>query len=238
MSSTNAGKSQAARAAALLVESGMVVGLGSGTTAAEMIQVLGDRLRDEGLRILGVPTSVATAELAHRLDIPLRDVDDVATIDLVIDGADEIDDAFRMIKGRGGALLREKIVACAARRRVIIITPEKRVARLGASAPLPVEVSPVGTRHIEKRLRGLGAVTRLRLQDDGNPYQTDGGNRILDCHFNGIDDPYALDGQIQRLVGVYETGLFLGLCDLLIVGTPTGVERIESTGRAFPSSCP
>jgi len=236
MIDSSAGKKQAAKAAAELVKTGMVVGLGSGTTAIEVVRVLGDKLR-EGLEIVGVPTSVATAELAHALGIPLRDIDDVDAIDLVIDGADEIDPSFRMIKGRGGALLREKIVACTASRRVIVVTPEKRVERLGAVAPLPVEVSPVGTRHIEARLRSLGARTRLRTVEDGTPFRTDGGNRIVDCYFPGIADPLGLDAGLQCLVGVYETGLFLGLCDVLIVGGADGAVVIESPPRSDRSDC-
>jgi ribose 5-phosphate isomerase A len=237
MIETNAGKREAARAAAGLVESGMIVGLGTGTTASAVIRVLGERVRDEGLKILGVPTSVATAELAHSVGISLRDVDDFDTLDLDLDGADEVDPAFRMIKGRGGALLREKIVACASRRRVILITPEKRVERLGVQTTLPVEVSPVGTKHIASRLRALGAETALRLRADGSVYQTDGGNKIIDCRFPCIDDPFALDGLIQRLVGVYETGLFLGLCDLLVIGHADRVEWVECPERDQRSSC-
>lgn len=238
MIETNAGKARAAKAAANLVQSGTIVGLGSGTTAIEVVRALGDRQRVDGLEIVGVPTSAATASFARSVGIPLRDVDEVDAIDLAIDGADEIDPAFRMIKGKGGALLREKIVASLATRRVIVITPEKRVARLGEAASLPVEVSPVGTRHIERRLIEIGARTELRRFEDGRPFQTDGGNRIIDCHFDGIEDPEELDGRIQRLVGVFETGLFLGLCDLLIVGGVDQVERIEATrgqGEALPS---
>jgi ribose 5-phosphate isomerase A len=236
-SDTSDGKLRAAQAAAALVQSGMTVGLGSGTTATLVIRSLGARVRDEGLAIVGVPTSEETACLAREVRIPLRDVDDIATLDLDIDGADEVDPEFRMIKGRGGALLREKIVACAARRRVIVVTPEKRVERLGAYAPVPVEVCPVGTRHIEARLRQFGASTSLRLRPDGQPYQTDGGNKIIDCRFPHIDDPYDLDTALQRVVGVYETGLFLGLCDVLIVGHPDRVEQVTGPPPDSRSSC-
>jgi ribose 5-phosphate isomerase A len=228
MSETADSKLRAARAAADLVETDMVVGLGSGSTASLVVRRLGERVRDEGLKILGVPTSVHTALLAKEARILLRDVDDFESLDFAIDGADEVDPAFRMIKGRGGALLREKIVACASRRRVIVVTPEKRVNTLGLGAPVPVEVSPVGVRHIQSQLRDLGADTTLRLGPDETPYRTDGGNLIIDCRFPGIADPVALDAAIQRTVGVYETGLFLGLCDLLVVGGPDGVEMIEA----------
>jgi ribose 5-phosphate isomerase A len=237
MINTNAGKEQAARAAAALIESGMVVGLGSGTTASALIRVVGERQRDEGLKILGVPTSVKTAELAHELRIPLRDIDDVAELDIAFDGADEVDPDFCMIKGRGGALLREKIVACAAARRVILVTPEKRVVQLGGSAPVPVEVSSVGPNHVEARLRKLGATTVVRGKPDGTRYLTDGGNTIIDCTFPAIGDPYELDIALQRIVGVFETGLFLGLCDLLVVGHDDRAEMVPCPRRDQRSSC-
>ena len=148
-------KVRAARAAADLVESGMVVGLGTGSTAALMVQRLGERREQDGLKIIGVPTSVATAVLANHLRIPLRELDDISSLDMNLDGADEVDHQFRMIKGRGGALLREKIVACVAARRVTIITNDKRVDRLG-NIPIPVEVSRVGLKHTERRLQKLG----------------------------------------------------------------------------------
>ena len=150
-------KVRAARAAADLVESGMVVGLGTGSTATLMVQRLGERREHDGLKIIGVPTSVATAVLANHLGIPLRELDDVSSLDMNLDGADEVDPQFRMIKGRGGALLREKIVACVAARRVTIITTDKRVDRLGVNTPIPVEVSRVGLKHTERRLQRLGA---------------------------------------------------------------------------------
>jgi ribose 5-phosphate isomerase A len=224
-------KLRAARSAAELVESGMIVGLGTGTTATLMVRRLGERVQHDGLKIIGVPTSVATAELARDLSIPIRELDDVAELDINLDGADEIDPEFRMIKGRGGALLREKIVACVANRRVTIITEEKRVGRLGANAPIPVEVSPVGLRHTERRLQKLDAITRIRQRPDGNPYLTDGGNAIIDCRFSDILDPDELEHRLHSVVGVFETGLFLGLCDTLVVATKHGVETIETQTR-------
>ena len=230
----NPAKIRAARAAAELVESGMLVGLGTGSTATLMVQRLGERVQRDGLRIIAVPTSVATAELAHTLRIPLRELDDVSGLDMNLDGADEVDPQFRMVKGRGGALLREKIVACVASRRVTIITPEKRVDRLGVNAPIPIEVSDMGLRHTERRLQKLGARTNIRRKADGSLTLTDGGNAIIDCHFDVIDDPEELDTQLQSVVGVLETGLFLGLCDLLVVGSANGVEQIEATGTRNP----
>jgi ribose 5-phosphate isomerase A len=231
MSDSDSPKLRAARAAADLVESGMAVGLGTGTTAVLMVQRLGERVREEGLRIIGVASSVATAELARSLGIPVRELDEVDTLDICLDGADEVDPRFRLIKGRGGALLREKLVASAARRRVTIIAADKRVRILGVQAPLPVEVSAVGVHHTERRLRGLGARTAIRSRPDGSPYFTDGSNAIIDCHFDPIEDPEGLDCRLQSVVGVFETGLFLGLCDVLVVGHSDRVELVESPGR-------
>jgi ribose 5-phosphate isomerase A len=218
-----------------LIEDGMTVGLGSGSTAALMVRHLATRIRDEGLKITGIPTSRATAELARSLDIPLRDLDEVGALDINLDGADEIDPQFRMIKGRGGALLREKIVAAASARRVTMITGDKRVERLGQSAPIPVEVSVFGMRHTERLLQGLGASTSIRRGGDGIPALTDGGNAIVDCHFPSIADPGLLDAQLQCITGVLETGLFIGLCDLLIIGTSEGVEQIQADTSGRPS---
>lgn len=227
-------KLQAAIAAAALVKDGMAVGLGSGTTSSLVIRALGERVATEGLRLLGVPTSVATAVLAKSLRIPLRELDDVEVLDLNLDGADEIDPQFRMIKGRGGALLREKIVASVARCRVTVITPEKRVDTLGLHAPIPVEISPVGTRHIERLLREQGAETQLRMGPDRQPYLTDGGNRIVDCRFPPGQEPERLEARLRATVGVFETGLFIALCDVLLVGHEGGVERVETRFRTLP----
>lgn len=213
----------------------MTVGLGTGSTAVLLVRRLAERVAQEGLEIVAVPTSVATADLARSLNIPLRDVDDAAELDINIDGADEVDPQYRLIKGRGGALLREKIVACAARRRVTIVSPEKIVDRLGVGAPLPVEVSRMGAKHVERRLRKLGAETAIRHDAGGTAFVTDGGNLIIDCRFPGIDDPEALDARLQSVVGVFETGLFLGLCDLLIIGKPDGAQRIETHAHRWPS---
>ena len=214
-----------------MVESGMIAGLGTGSTAALMVRRLGERVRDEGLKIVGVPTSVATAELAREQNIPLRELDDVSGLDISLDGADEVDSQFRLIKGRGGALLREKIVACLSKRRVTMVTSEKRVRRLGVGAPIPVEVSQMGLKHTERRLQKLGAQTKARTLPSGETYLTDGGNAIIDCHFEEIGDPDELDSLLRAVVGVLETGLFLGLCDLLVVGTGEGVEQITTHAK-------
>jgi len=227
------GKRDAARAAAALVQDGMRVGLGSGSTAALVVQALGERVATEGLRFVGIPTSVNTAVLAKSLKITLRELDDVESLDLNIDGADEIDPDFRMIKGRGGALLREKIVATFAQKRVTVLTPDKRVERLGIAAPVPVEVSPVGVGHLVRRLRRLDAVPEIRSRPDGTRFLTDGGNMIIDLHFAGRFDPSVIDAELHQIVGVFETGVFLNLCDLLIVGHEDGIEQL-STGSRQP----
>lgn len=219
---------RAALAGARLVETGMVVGLGSGSTAALMVRHLAARVEQEGLRIVGVPTSAATAELARSLKILVREIDEVAGLDLNLDGADEVDPQFRLIKGRGGALLREKIVACASARRVTIVTAEKLVERLGRSAPIPVEVSTFGVKHTERLIQRLGASTSVRCHPDGALILTDGGNAILDCRFLDETDPARRDEQLQGIAGVLETGLFIGLCDTLIVGRDRDVDVITT----------
>ncbi len=206
----------------------MIVGLGSGSTADLMVQHLAVRIRQEGLKITGVPSSGVTAGLATRLGIPLCDLDDVASLDINIDGADEIDSRFRMIKGRGGALLREKIVASASAHRVTMITEDKRVGQLGLASPIPVEVSTFGLIHTEQRIKNLGASTTVRLAGDGSIALTDGGNAIIDCRFSPAAEIESLDAQLQCLPGVLDTGLFIGLCDTLIVGSSQGVEIIQT----------
>ncbi len=220
-------KRQAAIAAAALVEQGMVVGLGTGSTVSFVLIELARRRAEEGLEFVGVSTSKATTTLAGSLGLPLVELDDVASLDIVIDGADEVDDAFHLIKGRGGALLREKIVAAAAHRRVIVISPNKRVNRLGHQAPVPVEVSRFGIRHTEQALRNQGATTTLRRGDQGELVTTDEGHCIIDCRFLDIADPHELNCRLNALVGVFETGLFVGLCDLLIIGHDSGAEILE-----------
>jgi ribose 5-phosphate isomerase A len=226
-------KDHAAHLAADLVKSGMSVGLGSGSTATLMIERLGERVAEEGLRFVGVPTSLSTAALASSFGITLVDLDSIEVLDLNIDGADEVDPEYRMIKGRGGALLREKIVASAARRRIFIVGEDKHVDRLGTHFAVPVEASPFGIAHTEAGLRKLGATTSIRTAQDSSPYVTDGGNRIIDCKFaDGIDDPAGLDIRLRQVVGVFETGLFLGLCDALIMGHADRAELIEVGKRS------
>ena len=215
--------------AAECVEDGMVVGLGTGSTAYFAIQKLGERVR-QGLRIRGIPTSEQSRVLALEADIPLIGFSEVTQIDLTIDGADEIDPAFNLTKGGGGALLREKIVAGASTTEIIVIDETKLKDRLG-QFPLPVEVVPFGWQITRQRVGGLGCPTRLRLQE-GAPFETDNGNYILDCAFKRIDDPPALETQIVALCGVVECGLFTGLADRIIIGKTDGTfeERTEPRG--------
>jgi len=217
-------KHLAGEAAAKLIEEGMVIGLGSGSTAAHMIHGLARRIQ-EGLRIVGgVPTSQATAQLASSLGIPLTNLDTHPKLDLAIDGADEIDDQLHLIKGGGGALLREKIVASVAQRFIVIGDVNKQVQVLGLRTPLPVEVIPFAETPVRKRLEDLGAVVKVRQRRD-QVYLTDNGNVILDCLFtNGIPDPSNLEPRIKQIVGVVETGLFLHMAEQVIIGGPEGVK--------------
>jgi ribose 5-phosphate isomerase A len=227
-------KRQAAEHALLLVEDGMTLGLGTGSTAAHFVDLLGERI-GEGLRIIGVPTSEATRAQAERLGIPLTDIDRQPSLDLTIDGADEIDPALRLIKGGGGALLHEKIVAMAADRMVVIADHSKCVATLGAF-PLPVEVVRFGagaTRDLVEALAAEAGCTgeiALRMMPDGRPFVTDSGHFILDCAFGRIAEPEALDEALKLVPGVVENGLFLGIADAAIVAGPDGVVVLERGG--------
>ena len=221
-------KRAAAEAAVELVQDGMVVGLGTGSTAAFAVDALA-RCHRQGLRFLGIPTSERTAEQAKALGIPITSFAEHQWIDLTIDGADEVEcGTLNLIKGLGGALLREKIVAAASRRLAIIIDGSKLVDRLGVGAPVPVEVVAFGLKATWAALEGLGASIRLRLSPGGDPFVTDGGNRILDCSFGPIADPARLEKRIERVVGVIESGLFISRADLVFVADTAGVHRLES----------
>jgi ribose 5-phosphate isomerase A len=217
-------KHLAGEAAANLIEDGMVLGLGTGTTATQMIYALGRRIQ-EGLRITGaVATSQVSEELARKLGIPLTDLDTHPVLDLAIDGADEIDGQLRLIKGGGGALLREKVVASAARRFIVIGDATKQVTQLGRNTPLPVEAIPFAATPVSKRLEALGASVRLRRSGD-SVFFTENCNVILDCFFaGGIADPTDLDAHIRSIIGVVEIGLFLNMAERAIIGGPEGVK--------------
>jgi ribose 5-phosphate isomerase A len=234
-------KAAAARRAVDYVEDGMRLGLGTGSTAAWMVRALGRRVREEGLRVRGVPTSERTAELAREVGVPLATLDELRWLDLAIDGTDEHDDALNLVKGGGGALLREKIVAAASDVMVVVADEGKRVDTLGAF-PLPVEVVPFGwpatQAMIEESLIGLdvdGRSASLRMEGD-EPYRTDGGNLILDLHLGRIGDPPRLAGELARIPGVIETGLFLGICDVVVSGSADGTVTLrEASGGGIRS---
>jgi ribose 5-phosphate isomerase A len=227
----NALKRAAAEAAVELVEDGMVVGLGTGSTAAFAIEALARRHK-QGLRFIGIATSERTAAQATAAGVLLTTFRQHREIDLTIDGADEVERAtLNLIKGLGGALLREKIVAAASRRRAIIVDGNKLVDRLGERTPVPVEVVAFGLEVTQARLGMLGATARLRLSATGEPFVTDSGNRILDCSFGLIPDPGRLEGEIKRIVGVVESGLFIGLADVVFAADNTGVHRLDRAVR-------
>ena len=228
MSARDGFKRAAAEAAVALVEDGMVVGLGTGSTAAFAVEALARRYH-AGLRFVGIPTSARTAAQAAEAGIPLTSFAQHRRIDLTIDGADEVERAtLNLIKGRGGALLREKIVAAASRRLAIVVDASKLVDRLGTHAPVPVEVVPFGREATAAALEVLGASTTLRTLPCGAPFVTDGGHHILDCAFGRIADPGRLERRIRRIVGVVECGLFISRADPVLVADPGGVHRLDS----------
>jgi ribose 5-phosphate isomerase A len=221
-------KRAAAEAAVELVQDGMVVGLGTGSTAAFAIDALAVRHR-LGLRFLGIPTSERTAAQAKAAGIPLTSFAEHRQIDLTIDGADEVErGTLNLIKGLGGALLREKIVAAASRRLAIIVDGTKLVDRLGTHTPVPVEVVAFGLEATRTALEVLGASAQLRLLPAGDPFITDNGNRILDCSFGPIAEPARLEKRIRRVIGAVESGLFISRADPVFVADADGVHRLDS----------
>ncbi len=220
----------AAKRATRYVESGMKVGLGTGSTAAWLVRCLGEMVRDDGLRIKGVPTSSRTAQLAREVGIEVISLDEAKWLDLTIDGADEYDSDLNLIKGGGGALLQEKIVATASDQMVVIADISKQVDRLGAF-PLPIEVIPFGWQTtkalVEETLIGmdvLGRTTSLRMNGE-HPFVTDEGNHIVDLHLNRIGNPRQLSLVLNQIPGVVENGLFLDICDAVVIGFGDG--RVE-----------
>lgn len=227
-------KQQAALKALEYVEPGMKLGLGTGSTAAKFVDLLGEKVK-AGLDVICVPTSEATAAQARALGIRLTTLDEEPILDMTIDGADEVDGELRLIKGGGGALLREKIVAVSSDRMIVIADASKKVAVLGAF-PVPVEVVRFGLGSTKQMIEGLaedvgcaGPVT-LRKGPDGQPFVTDSGNYILDCAFDILPDPESLDDILRQIPGVVENGLFIGICDTAIIAGPDGVEVIEAEG--------
>ncbi len=220
------------RAVELEVRSGMALGLGTGSTAAHVLDALAARLRDGRLHgVRGVPTSTWTAERCAALDIPLATLEECPQLDVTIDGADEIDPSLHLIKGLGGALLHEKVVAAASARMVVVADGSKLVPRLGTRAPLPIEVIPFALPLCRRLLAGLGWTGQLRLAPGGEPFATDEGNVILDCRRDDWGEPAALAAAIEAVPGVAGHGLFIGLAQAAVVATDGGV-RVLSPGRA------
>jgi ribose 5-phosphate isomerase A len=218
-------KQMAAARAVEMVQSGMLLGLGTGSTARYAIEMIGERLHNGILSdIMGVPTSSGSAELARQVGIPLTTLQQHPTLDLTIDGADEVGPNLVLIKGQGGALLREKIIARASRREVIIVDESKVVQVLGSKAPLAVEVIPFGWGTYDDALRKFGCQPVLRMKET-EPYVTDEGNYIVDCRFARIDDPLALETELHRIPGLVENGLFIGLASLILVAHESGVRE-------------
>jgi ribose 5-phosphate isomerase A len=216
-------KEAAARASLRFVKDGQVVGLGTGSTAKYFIQLLGEQVKS-GLRIRGIPSSDRSREQAASLGIPLTTLDECLQIDVTVDGADEVDPQLRLIKGGGGALLREKIVASATRQYVIITDASKRVPVLG-KFPLPVEVIKFAQALVTKKIEALGAKVILRRNADGKPYLTDENNYILDCHFGQIRGADGLANKLSDMPGVVEHGLFIGMASVVLVAN--GNEIVE-----------
>jgi len=223
--SRNKEKQIAARAAVDLLDTGSIVALGSGSTAAYAMRFLAKRVR-EGLKIVGIPTSQQTKHLAEQLGIPLGTLEAHPQIDIDIDGADEIDPQLNLIKGGGGAFLREKIIASVSRRFIVIADSAKQVNRLG-KFPVPVEVVPFAQSLIKTQIEALGAKVSLRIYAYGNPYVTDEGHHILDCTFGEIADPPALAEKLCHIPGVVEHGLFIGMAEIALIGKAEKVIQLR-----------
>jgi ribose 5-phosphate isomerase A len=220
-------KQAAAESAVALVEDGMLLGLGTGSTAKLAVEALGKRVAG-GLSVTGVPTSEFTAQQARSLGIPVSTLDEHPELAMTIDGADEVEvGTLNLIKGRGGALLREKIVASASRRLIIIVDESKLVDRLGSHFALPVELVPFGWRSAARKVEALGAKVTLRPGPDGKPYITDGGHYIVDCAFGPIASPAKLESELNGIVGVVEHGLFLGMATQVMVAGRDGIKVLR-----------
>lgn len=230
-------KEAVGREAAALVMPDMLLGLGTGSTASVALRLIGRRIKEENLRVAGVPTSFASERLAREVGIPIVSIDEVERLDLAIDGADEIDPMLNLIKGRGAAHSREKVVASLADQFVVLGDSSKLVDRLGSRAPVPVEVMPMAASAVIRALEHLGATAELRsgVSKDG-PVVTDQGFWVIDANFGPIPDPEALNRTLNALPGVLDHGLFLGLATLALIGEPSGsVRRLEPEG-ALPTS--
>ena len=215
----------AASEAADMVQSGMVVGLGTGRAASMFVRALAGRVA-KGLSIRGVHTSEKIEALARDLDIPLTSLDDVDRVDIDVDGADEVSPELDLIKGHGGALLRERIVASISSRFVVLVGEEKLVTRLGERVAIPVEVVPFGVSVVQREFEQMGGKVSVR-QGASAPYRTDNGNAILNVHFGAIESPAELEQRLGRVPGVVDCGLFVGMADLVLVQTEAGTKRLQ-----------
>ncbi|HHX66098.1 MAG TPA: ribose-5-phosphate isomerase RpiA [Chloroflexi bacterium] len=221
-------KKAAAQRAVEYLQDGMVVGLGSGSTASYATLAIAQRLRQGTLRdIVAIPTSEETATLARREGIPLVDLDDRPAIDVTIDGADEVDPQLNVIKGLGGFLLREKIVAYATRREIIVVDDSKLVTQLGTLSPVPVEVVRFGWQHTREALINTGAQVSQRMTRDGAPFITDEGHYIIDCRYPGIAAPHDLVATLNAIPGVVDNGLFLDIVQLVVIASQTETRIME-----------
>tara|TARA_R110002072_G_scaffold241027_4_gene399583 strand:- start:325 stop:1356 length:1032 start_codon:yes stop_codon:yes gene_type:complete len=227
MTDPNVAKRAAAYAAANLVQDGTTIGLGSGSTFLFVLERLAERIRDEGLKVRGTPTSNGTATAAEARGIPLVTLDEIEQLDLAIDGADEVDPHKNLIKGGGAAHTRERIVAATAKELVVIVGENKMVDVLGSTFRLPVEVLPFGWTHARRRVEATGCKTELR-QRDGQALVTDNGNWILDCSYPGIPDPASLAKDLDSMVGVVDHGLFVGMTGRVVIANDAGDVRILS----------
>ncbi|UCC92221.1 MAG: ribose-5-phosphate isomerase RpiA [Thermoplasmata archaeon] len=220
-------KRQAGERAAEYVTDGMKVGLGTGSTVHYTLLALGRRVREEGLDIVGVPTSVRTERTSNEVGIPLGDLDELGRLDVTIDGADEVDPHLNLIKGLGGALVREKIVAAHSRELIIVVDDSKMVDILGTRSPLPVEVFKMGHRRLHGALADLGCAPALRLGGDESPFVSDNGNNIYDCRFTSIPRPHETELAINNVVGVVENGLFLDMTTSVVVASTSGISVVD-----------
>lgn len=223
-------KLAAAIEAVRMVKDGQVVGLGSGSTSELFIVELGKRVLTDGLDITGIPTSRKSELIGKEAGISISTLDEHDRIDITVDGADEVDPNLDLIKGLGGALLREKMIAKATTREIIVVDDSKLVHQLGTKAPLSVEIIQFSHRHIAKKISALGCAPKLRMVDS-KPFVTDNGNYTLDCTFKGIEDADDVEKKLKAITGVVETGLFLGIADTVIIGSPTGVRMMKRNGR-------
>jgi len=221
-------KKRAALEAVKNIKDGSVIGLGSGSTVAYAIFEIGRRVREENLDILGVPTSYKTFLLAVECGIPITTLNEHPELDLDIDGADQIDEKLSLIKGMGGALTREKIVAAASKSLIIVADETKLTTSLGRDQPVPIEVLPFALPLVSNRIKRMGGKPVLRERKDGSgPYVTDNGNFILDVDFGAIEDPLCLDADLKRIPGVIETGLFVGMTEKAYIGTRKDVKILK-----------